>query len=200
MKLPALILAITALCLLVLTIIMTRDWAVVWSALSAIATFSAAAIALWLPFHQDQARRQEEMSAKRDLYWDIFFEIERALRIFAEAEGLGMRTAQSAEEERYRREVRDVEERSMNSSKVLQHLLRRNGIADGVIRRALDAIDLNKEVARSVHHLYDVETHEKGGFELEFHSVRRDRVLNDIDVHKTKLGLPRDLEKDTVGA
>jgi hypothetical protein len=42
----ALISAATAFILLIITIITTWDWSVVWTALSAIATFAAAGIAL----------------------------------------------------------------------------------------------------------------------------------------------------------
>lgn len=191
---------ILAVCLLIVTIITSWDWAVLWTALSAIATFAAAGIALWLPFHQERRRRVEEESAKRNIYWDIFFEIERALKIYVEAEHLSIRTAQSALEEGYHREVRDVEERALNGRKVLKHLLRRDGIADGVIRRSLDAIDLNKETARSVRHLYDHETHSQAADDLRFYSVRRDRVALNIDEHKAKLGLPKDLNEGTAGA
>lgn len=179
-----------AIVLLVVTVVQAKSWDVAWTALSAIATFAAAAIALWLPWDQEQKKRLDEDKRNRALYSDIFFEIDRALLIYREAEYLTEYPAASTDEEEYVRRVRDVEERALNSSKVLEHLLRRDDLHDGVIRRALDAIDLDTEIAKAVHLLYEYDTHAKGGTELARNEVRYDRILNGLEKHRldVKLG------------
>lgn len=164
-------------------------WDVFWSALGAVATTLAVLVALWLPFYQDKQRRRESDEKMRFLYADIFFEVDRSISIFEQAEELSVYTAQHTEDGWYQRRIRDVEERASNSRKVLHHLLTRDGLADGVIRRALDAIDLNKETARAVAKLYEYETHADGGEELRRHHVRRDRILAELEDHRLRVGL-----------